>query len=742
MPADLSRPMSDVAATPATTTIGFDLASLDALFAPRSIAIVGASQDSLKIGGRPVDYLKRHGFAGQILPVNPGAASIQGLPAVARLDALGKPCDVVIISVPAAGVLDTVEQAASLGVRGLVIFSSGFAEVDDAGARLQTRIATIARDAGMRILGPNCIGYVNKSVEAYASFSPVIGMGVAGRGPVGIVTQSGAFGAFAYTLARERGLGLSKWIATGNEADVDVADCIAWLAHDDETRVILAYLEGARDGRRLMAALEMARARGKPVVVTKVGRSEIGAAAAASHTAAMAGQDAVWDALLRQSGAWRSRSVEAFFDVGQAAAIAGLPASRSLGLVTVSGGVGVLMADDAADAGLLLDEMPAAAQAAIKAEVAFAATRNPLDITGQVANDPTLLERSILRMLEGGGYRMLASFTAGQGLTPAARHQMPRMVSAIRDRHPDVMLAVCSVFVPELRRTLEAMGVLVFEDPSRMIATLGALAWLADAHRTHARVDGQDAPILPTWLRSADGLSERLKLPSGLIDEPAALALLREAGVPVMPFELATTANDAVAAAGRLGYPVALKVVSADIVHKTDAGGVCLNLADDGAVRAAWASIEAAVATRAPGARIRGQLVAPMVTGGVQCIAGVQHDPVFGPVLMFGLGGVFVEVLDDVVFRAAPIDLAQAHGMIDEIRGRRLLDGVRGAPAGDRDALAQALVNLSLFAARAGEQLQSVELNPLVVLPRGQGVVALDAVMLTKSLPSNSHLSL
>lgn len=702
----------------ASDTPSFDLESLDTLFAPRSIAIVGASQDATRIGGRPVDFLKRNGFEGRILPVNPAASTVQGLAAVPRLDAVPEGLDVAIIAIPAARVLDAVEQAASRGVRGLVIFSSGFAEVDEGGAELQARVAARAREAGIRVLGPNCIGFVNKSCNVYASFSPVIGMGTAERGAVGIVSQSGAFGAFAYTLARRRGLGLSKWIATGNEADVDVADCIAWLARDDQTRVILAYLEGARDGRKLMAALAMARENGKPVIVTKVGRSAIGSAAAASHTAALAGEDKVWDAVLRQCGAWRARSVEAFFDVGHAVAVAGLPKARSVGLVTVSGGVGVLMADDASEAGLDVAEMPAAAQRAIKSEVPFAATRNPLDITGQVTNDPTLLERAILRMLDGGAYQMLASFNAAQGLSTAGRTEMPRMFGAIRARHPDVLLAVCSVFVDELRRELERDGVLAFEDPSRMITTLGALAWLAEAHRK------------PAPFRLPPGVPPALELPAEPLDEPGALAMLRHAGLPVMPFEIATDVESAIDAANRIGFPVALKVVSADIAHKTDVGGVRLNIADEVALRIAWSAIEESVARVAPHARVRGQLVAPMITGGVQCIAGVQRDPVFGHVVMFGLGGVFVEALDDVVFRAAPIDRDEALEMIGEIRGRRVLDGLRGAAPCDVDALADALAALSAFAIEAGDRLSSVDVNPLVVLPQGRGVMALDAVVM------------
>ena len=696
-----------------TTTI--DTASLAALFAPRSIAIVGASAEKTKIGGRPVDFLSRLGFTGAIYPVNARVSEVQGLRAYPTLTAIPDAVDLAILSVPAAGVIAAVEDAAAKGVKGLVVFSSGFAEVDDAGRAAQTRMGEIAAKAGMRILGPNCIGFANVALKAYATFSPVIGIGQAAHGRCAIVSQSGAFGAYAYSLARDRGLGLSHWIATGNEADVDVADCIGWLAGSDDTDIILAYIEGSKDGRKLMAALELARAAKKPVIIAKVGRTAIGAAAAASHTSALAGEDAVYDAVLRQCGAHRAKTIEEFFDVGLAVSRLGLPRGNRVGIVTVSGGVGVLMADDAIEAGLDVAELPADAQAAIKAMVPFAAPRNPVDTTGQVAADPTLLDRTLDLVAGSGSYDMLASFHSAAGLSPEFGPRTAQLVARMRAKHPHLPYACCALFKPEIAQMISDAGSMPFEDPSRMMRTLGALAKLAAMERYPAAVAEAAAAAAP--------------IPSGTLNEGDALALLAEHGVAVVPSAICATADAAVAAATRLGFPVVVKIASRDILHKSDIGGVRLGLADAAAVRVAFEHVLANARRAAPSATIDGVLVAPMITGGVECIIGVQRDAAFGAVDMFGLGGVLVEILKDVSFRAAPFGHETALAMIREIKGYAILEGVRGRPAADIDALAEVLVAVSRFAARAGEGLVTVDINPVAALPRGQGALALDAVV-------------
>ena len=700
---------------------------LDALFNPASVAVVGATNDVGRIGGVPLELMIRRGYRGRLLPINPKYAEVQGLQAWPTLAAVGAPIDVAIVAVPAQVVPQTLEDAIAAGVKSLVLFSSGFAEVDDTGRAAQEKLAARARQAGVRLLGPNCLGVMAFKAGVYATFSPAPRAGETKTGNIAIVSQSGAFGAFAYSLARLKGLGMSYWMTTGNEADIEFADCVEWLARDSATTVILGYMEGCRDGVKLKRALALAQAMGKSVAITKVGRSALGSAAAASHTAALTGEDAVYDALFRQYGVWRARTVDELFTVGYAASTCPRPASSRIGLLTVSGGVGVLMADDAEDAGLDVAAMPARAQDAIRAVIPFAGPRNPVDITGQFQNHPALLGTTLERMLgrgsDDGRYDMALFFPAAGLLgspQPRAQSMIDTLIAA-RARHPQAALALTGLTLPEQRAQLEAGGVPVLDDPSAAVRAFGALAFFGASAR---RADAQREPAASV---------PAAPLPGHALTEYESLQLLARAGLPVMPCALAATADDAAAAAQTLGFPVVVKLSSRDITHKSDVGGVKLHLGDAASVRAAFDAVMASARAAQPGAHLDGVLVAPMIKGGIECILGVQRDPVFGPVVMFGIGGILVEAIKDVSFRVAPIDETEARSMIDEIRARRILDGMRGAPAADVDALARAIAALSRFAAAHAEQLESLDLNPFVVLPRGSGAMALDAVLITRA---------
>ncbi len=693
--------------------------SLSRLFDPQSIAIVGASATPGKIGAMPITLLLQHGYSGRIIPVNPRADIIAGLPALPGLDALDDAVDLAILAVPAAHAAQALERARPGQVGAAVVFTSGFSETGTDGAAQQERLCTIARERGIRLLGPNCLGFMNVRRNVYATFSPAPANGVVAPGGIGMVSQSGAFGAYAYSMARERGLGLSHWISTGNEADIDVADCIEWLARDTDTRVIMAYMEGCRDGAKLRRALAAARDADKPVVVTKIGRTQAGAQAAASHTAALAGDDAVYDALFRQYGALRARTIEEFFNLGYALDTwKRPPQGRRLGIFTISGGVGALMADEAADTGLALPEPAADAQARLLQRVPFASGRNPVDVTGQAVSEPGLLLATADDMLADGRYDALAVFLAAAGSSEALWPTFEAFARQMQARHPGVPLAISALFPPARRRELERLGCLVFPDPSAAIRTIGAVAGLGSGpapgvvEASPATADAGALPLLDAY------------------NEVQAMELLRQAGLPASPCVLAGDADAAVRAAASLGAACVLKVVSPDITHKSDVGGVKLNVQGDDALRSAYADILAAVRQHRPDARIDGVLVAPMAPKGVECIAGVHCDPVFGPVVMFGLGGVFVEVLKDVSFRLAPFGRDDALAMIREIKGYALLQGARGAPPCDIGALAEALAALSRFAHARRADFSSVEINPLLALPEGQGVVALDAVVI------------
>lgn len=694
---------------------------LDSFFSPRSIAVVGASATAGKIGAIPVTYQIDHGYAGELYPINPAREEIQGKRAFPTLAAVGRPIDLAIFAIPAALVDASLGDAIEAGVKNIVMFSAGFAEIGDEGRQAQERIVARARAAGIRMIGPNCLGFMNISHHIYATFSPVLFTGRAKPGSIGIVSQSGAFGAYAYAMARERGLGLSTWVTTGNEADIQVADCIAWMAKDPQTRVIMAYMEGCQDGERLKEALTLAREAGKPVVVVKVGRTKLGAAAAASHTASLAGNDAVFDALFKQYGAWRARTIDDFFNIAYALSVTGVPDRGGLGLLTVSGGVGVLMADDAADCDLDVTPMPEAAQQWLLQKVPFAAPRNPVDVTGQVTSSPELIEDTARLMLRDGGYGSLVIFLAAAGLTERMQALQKQIGKTLTAEFPGRPIVFCTLFSREHQRALDECGCVSFQEPSSAIRVLAALEFF--------RLQDELRRRPPPMQMRLPGVN----LGAGALNEADSLALLREHGVPGMPVRTATSPDDAAEAASALGFPVVMKVLSADIVHKSDVGGVMLNLADEQAVRAAYDSMTTNIASAAPDARVAGTLLAPMVRGGVECILGVHRDPAMGPVVMFGMGGVNVELLKDVSFRIAPVSMEQACAMVAEVKSSPLLHGYRGAPHADVQALARAIVGLSDFAMAAGDTLESVDVNPFVVLPEGRGAMALDAVVTGRS---------
>lgn len=693
-------------------------ANLKRMFEARSIAVIGASGDATRIGGRPVAMLKSQGYAGAIHPINPNRDEIQGLKAWPSIADVPGDVDLAICAVPGNLVEGVLRQCADKGVGGAIIFAGGFAEVGDEGVAAQARLKALSQETGLRLIGPNCMGFVNFGLKMPASFHPAFAHTMP-PGRIGLVSQSGAFGGLSALMAVARGVGFSHILTTGNESDVGVADCLDYLVQDPGTEVILLYIEGVRDGPAFLDALARARAAGKPIVAVKLGRTDAGARAAASHTSALAGADQVYDAVFRQFGVHRVNAIEEFFDLGAAIAVGGRPRGDRVALVTVSGGVGVLMADDASARGLDVMPLPEATQAKFKAIVPYAGVNNPLDVTGQIINQPEIFEQALRLVLEEGDYDAVVGFQGASLAVEAAIPSSLEMWKSLKRDYPDRAFAVASLVVPGAQKKFEAEGVPCFTEATHATRAMAAGAYFT---RSFARDF--------TW---APDVAASGPLGNGPFTETAALEVLKAAGLPTMPWQVATSADAAVAAAGSMGFPVVMKIVSPDIVHKTDVGGVRLSLGDADAVRGAYDAILASVRAKAPAARIEGVLVAPMISGGVETILGVHVDPVFGPAVMFGLGGVFVEVLKDVTFRIAPFDTAEAHRMIDEIRGRAMLDGVRGAPAADIDALAGALAALSRFAAAHRDRLLSVDLNPFVVLPAGQGAMALDAVIEVQS---------
>lgn len=693
---------------------------LDALFNPRSVAIVGATEDPTRIGGRPLRYLKESGFQGEIWPVNPRRDHVQGIEARPHIADVPGAIDVAIVAIPASRVLETIEACAARGVGAAVVFTSGFAETDAGGAARQRRMGEIARASGMRILGPNCLGVYNAATGFFATFTTTLDIYRPEPGPVAIVSQSGAYGSHLGLLARRRRIEIGLWVTTGNECDVTVPECIAWMAERPEIEVVAAYAEGMQDGDALLASLDAARAYGKRVFFTKTGRSEVGAEAARSHTATLAGADAVFDSMLVQAGIVRTDSTEEMLDAAYAASFGALPANRRIGLMTISGGAGVMMADEAAAQGLEVAPMPEAAQSRLKGMLSFCTPRNPVDFTAQVFNAPHLVGAFLDAMLDEGDYSAIVIFLTYVASVEFMAKPTLDAIAGARERHPDRPILMAMVGSDEAIAPYEALNVPVFEDPVRAVRTVSALARVREglARGPGARADtAAHSPGDPYT--------------GGRLDEHEAMGLLASWGIPVVEARVARSAGEAAGAAAAIGEPVAMKILSADIQHKTEAGGVVLGIAPENAEEEHDALIARARAYDA-NAEIRGTLVGPMVSG-VECILGMRRDPVFGPVVMVGSGGVLAEMIDDVAFRKAPIGRAEAKRMIAELKGAQVLEGARGRPRCDIDALAAAVAALSRFAAAHADVVESVDVNPFVVLHEGEGGVALDALIIERT---------
>ena len=691
------------------------------LVRPASIAIVGASADFGKINGRPLKHLLDKGYAGRILPVNGKYDEIAGLRCHRSVDALPEAADVAIVAVPADQVTATIAALGARGVRAAVIFSSGFGETGTAGQALEASLVRTAADAGVVLCGPNCLGYINAFDNVYATFSQYAD-GDTGAGPIAFVTQSGAFGTAIAALIRQRGLGLGYFINTGNEADLTFSELMSAVVDDPRIRVAAGYLEGVRDGAALIRLAERCRALGKPLVLTKVGRMEAGARAAASHTGALAVEDAVFDAVIRQYGVLRARNEEQMLDMLEALANPRRASGNGLGIATQSGGAGVMMADRAEEVGLVVPALAAATRDRLAQVMpAFGAAGNPVDVTGQFVARPELLREAVVALMDDASVHVGIVWLQ---LMTAHVDTLLDIFIAIRDRTTKPLL-VCWVAAPAaaVRRLREA-GIAVYSAGERAVEAAAALAMLA-------RVSSAPAGATSD-LTAASRTPPRYTLPvapgDGVQPTIDAVRWLKQAGVPMALVGLARSAPEAVTLWRAFAMPVALKIESRDITHKTEIGGVILGCDDAGAVTAGFETLIARAARAAPAARIDGVLVQPMANGHLELVIGVRRDPVFGMVVMFGLGGILIEALHDVVFRHAPFDRDEARRMLDDLRAGVLLDGVRGRPGVDRDVLAGLLSDLSGWAAAMAPWLSELDLNPVLV--GADGPIAVDCVMM------------
>ncbi len=692
-----------------------DPARLVKLLNPQSVAVIGASDDPSRIGGRPIAYMRGQGYLGKIFPVNPNRATVQGLTAYPNVAALPETPDVAIVIVPASAALESVTALAERGCAAAILFTAGFAETGAEGALEQQKLVDAAHKHGMRLIGPNSLGLINPCTHFYGTFATGCELGFPKAGSVAIISQSGAYGAHLMAVSTANDIGLSAVILTGNEADLTVGDMLQMVVKDPATKVIMLYSEGIRESAGLLAGLDAARRARKPVLMMKVGRSAVGSAAAQSHTASIAGDDRVTDAVLKEFGVVRVQTTEQMLDIARLATRGIYPANNSLGVITVSGGAGVIISDAADAIGLPMPEMPLDAQERLLKLLPFAAPRNPVDVTAQYLNEMSLISTFTDTLIAEGQYTSILGFFTYTGGVASVAPRLREQLKIARSKHPDCIFVLSLMASRDQIREYESDGFIVFEDPSRAVVAIEAMGQFG---RAFAKPPGLPAPTLAP-----------INLPTQNPSEAQAKQLLAQAGIASAPEEVCVEIETAVIAAKKIGFPVVMKIVSPDILHKSEIGGVLLDIHDEAAVREGFDLLMQRGKTAAPQARLEGVLVAKQLKGGVECILGIHQDPVFGPVAMFGLGGIFVEILQDVVLHRCPFGPDVAEEMIRSIKGAPLLLGARGRPVADIKALAEMLSQLSAFAVAAGPRLQSIDLNPVLAMPQGQGAYSVDAVI-------------
>lgn len=692
--------------------------SIDKMLNPKSIAVVGATPKG-GYGGRLLNALLRSKDRVRVYPVNPNYDEIAGVKAYRSIAELPEAPDLMGVVVPYNKVLDVLKEGHAKGAGSAVIISAGFAERGtDSGLQLQKQVGAFARESGLRIAGPNCLGLANVRDDIWATASSRTLGGLTGH--IALICQSGAtaFGPFLLR-AVDGGIGLSHIISTGNETDLDFADFARYMVDDEDTRVIAGFVEGFKDVRKFIEVAKLAAERGKPIVLIKIGRSQSGAQAARSHTAALTGADDLYDAMFKQYGVTRVQDYDDLLEVSQLLASSRKPKKRGVSVVSHSGGVSSLTADMLGLAGLELPPLGDHARDGINAILKnFGWAANPADVTGFARGEhlPAIMDY----MIEEPEVGTLVIASAGAGT------QVDHVIE-LRDRtDKNIAFFFTASRNDKVLEKLKAAHIPIFYSPEKLAFGLKTLldyhAW-RDAHLVRTKADS--ASITAEQQATLDKLRSSGR---SALSESESKRLIAAWGIRSSAEGSAQSSRGAVEAAQRVGFPVALKVDSPDILHKTEAGVVRLGLRNEDEVRTAYDEIIANAVRHAPQAALSGVSVQEMVTGGVEVIVGIKYDPQLGPMLLFGSGGVMVEVFNDVALRHCPITREEALEMIGEVKGAKLLRGFRGKPPADVDALATTLASISQMAVQLEGQLAELDINPLMVLPAGRGVKAVDAL--------------
>jgi acyl-CoA synthetase (NDP forming) len=695
---------------------------------PRGVAIVGASNDLTRIGGQPIRLLTEYGYKGKVYPVNPKYTGIHGLQCYPNVGAVPQPCDVALIALAAPHVPGVIEECGRAGIPFALVLSAGFSEVGENGEALQAKLVQAAKSSGVRVNGPNCLGMLNLNDGVRNGFGGTLMLNTLKPGPIAMVTQSGGFGFGVVAIAAHHGVGMSYAISTGNEADLTALDWLAATIELPDVEVAVAFLEGISDGRRLLGIGQRALELGKPILVWKVGNTDIGRQAAASHTARLTAGYELYRAAFRLGGFIEVRDIDDLVDICKVLHARKLPRGNRVAVITPSGGAGVLLADRCVEEGLTLPPLSDATVTKLREYVAaFATVANPVDVTPQGYNDNYASYNRLIGdvLADPNIDQVILRAPRGSAATIWAKN----FVEMVRDIDKPVVLnwPTSPDDNADVVEFLEANRVPVVMAPGRTVHALAAVNEYARRKRAFDAARGRAST------RVVD--AQKLELPAraGTLGEHRSKALLQAYGIPVVREVLLSAGDVEKLTRAPLPFPLAVKIESADIPHKTEAGVVRLAIGDLASLKRAAREVLQAAREYNANARIDGVLVQEMATG-LEVIVGAVNDRFFGPVVAFGLGGVFTELLKDVTYRFAPFDVDAAKEMIGEIRGAALFNGYRGGPALDVDALADTLSRVSLLIADHADRIAEIDVNPLFVRPAGEGVVAADALVVLKTI--------
>src|SRR6266700_1136265 len=686
---------------------------LDSLFAPDSIALIGASRDLEKIPGRLLSMLRKNEFPGKIFPINPNYGDIDGLKCYPVIAEVGQPIDLAIVIIPARAVLGALDQCAAVGVKNAVIISSGFAEEGGDSAAMQDAIVALAKNTGMRISGPNAEGFYSQAQRVAATFSPTVGVNpdapplVATIRRIGIVAQSGGIGFAIYHRAKALGIALSYVISAGNESDLGAGEFFDYMVQDASTDVILLFIEGIRDVDRFLVAARRAAELGKPVIVTKVGRSGAGERAAASHTASMAGWSAAYDAVFAKYGFIVSNDLDEAVTIAAILTTNPLPKGDRVAVLTVSGGAGIWGADTVSMQGLQVPELSKSIQAEISALLpSYGATGNPIDVTAQGVHSGGLQKSiDLLDVSDEVDAILVVLSLSSDSRMPFKQAELIPVIDA---QNKPIVFYSYTLPSDFARKELAASGAVVLSGLTHVGAAMRQMVQRAKFRLAR--------PAAVAALPPCD-ISAHLK--SATLSEFDSKSLLRDAGIALPDEVLVSNRGELDAAIARAGFPLVMKIQSRDIPHKGEAF-------------AAYQALLESAGRHRPDAAIQGVLVGPMAKNGVEIIVGTLLDATFGPMIMVGLGGITTELFKDVIYRPAPVSPNEASAMLAELKAAPLLNGFRGAAKADIPALSQLISQISVLAAQRAKEISEIEINPVRVHSVGQGVTIVDALVVRK----------